>query len=57
MQLKIYINDKIWKTVTLDGETYEPNDFWPILNQEKEQGLLDSYDILNGMKVEFRKVQ
>lgn len=56
MQLKIYINDKIWKTVTLETETYEPNDFWPLIQAEKEQGLLDDFNLESGMKVEFRKV-
>ena len=56
MQLKIYINDKIWKTVTLETETYEPNDFWPLIQVEKEQGLLADFNLESGMKVEFRKV-
>jgi len=57
MQLKIYINDKIWKTVTLDTETYNPNDYWRQLAADKEAGLLNSFNVAEGMKVEFRKVQ
>jgi hypothetical protein len=56
MQLKIYINEKIWKTVTLETETYEPNDYWPVIAAEKEQGLLADFNLDSGMKVEFRRV-
>ena len=57
MQLKIYINDKLYKTVTVETETYDPNDFWPQIKADKEAGLLNSFDIAERMKIEFRKVQ
>ena len=57
MKLKIYINDKLYKTVTLpeDAETYDPSDYWPQINADKEAGLLDSFNIADNMKIEFRK--
>ena len=54
-QLKIYINDKLYKTVTLESETYEPSKYWPQINTDKQAGLLNSFNIEEGMKVEFRK--
>jgi hypothetical protein len=56
MQVEILINDKIYKTVTVTGESYQPRDYWPQINSDKENGLLTSFDIENGMKVQFRPV-
>ena len=57
MKLKIYINEKLYKTITLpaDSETYEPSDYWPQINADKAAGLLDSFNIADNMKIEFRK--
>jgi hypothetical protein len=57
MQLKIYINDKLYKTVPLTEEKYEPADYWPQISADKAAGLLNSFNIAEGMKVEFRKVK
>ena len=55
-QLKIYINDKLYKTVALDTAKYEPSWYWPQIKADKEAGLLNSFNIAESMKVEFRKV-
>ncbi len=55
-QLKIFINDKLYKTVTLDSDKYEPTWYWPQINADKEAGLLNTFNVADGMKVEFRKV-
>jgi hypothetical protein len=55
MQIKIFINDKLYKTVTVDSDKYEPALFFKQINLDKEAGLLNSFNIAQGMKVEFRK--
>ena len=54
-QLKIFINDKLYKTVTLDSDKYEPSSYWPQINADKQAGLLNTFNIEESMKVEFRK--
>ena len=54
-QLKIFINDKLYKTVTLDSDNYEPSSYWPQINADKQAGLLNTFNIEESMKVEFRK--
>lgn len=56
MQIKIFINDKLYKTVTVDSDKYEPALFFKQINLDKEAGLLNPFNIAQGMKVEFRKV-
>jgi hypothetical protein len=56
MKLEIYINDKLWKSVTLEDESYQPSDYWLQINYEQKQGLLSSFNLEQGLKVEFRKV-
>jgi hypothetical protein len=56
MKLEIYINDKLWKSVTIDGDSYQPNEYWAQINLEKSQGMLSSFNIDEVMKIEFRKV-
>jgi hypothetical protein len=55
MQIKIFINDKLYKTVTVDSDKYEPALFFKQINLDKEAGLLNPFNIAQGMKVEFRK--
>ena len=55
MQIKIFINDKLYKTVTVEGDKYEPALFFKQINLDKEAGLLNSFNIAQRMKVEFRK--
>lgn len=57
MKLEIYINNKLWKTVTLESDSYQPNEYWAQINLEKSQGLLSSFNVDQVMKIEFRKVQ
>lgn len=54
-QLKIFINDKLYKTVSLDSDKYEPSSYWPQINADKQAGLLNTFNIEESMKVEFRK--
>ena len=56
MQVEILINDKIYKTITVTGDSYQPRDYWPQINSDKANGLLSSFNVEDGLKVEFRPV-
>jgi hypothetical protein len=57
MQVKIYINDKLYRTVTVeDGQKYEPNKYWAQIQADKEAGLLDNYGIQNKFGIRFEPV-
>ena len=43
MKLNIFINDKLYKTVTVVGESYDPNFIWPQLQADRDAGLLTPY--------------
>ena len=57
MQVKIYINDILYRTVTVEGDSYNPNQYWDQINQDKAAGLLDSYGIDNKFGVRFEPVK
>ena len=58
MQVKIYINDKLYRTVTVeDEEKYSPNDYWAQIEADKNSGVLDSYNIENKFGVRFEPVK
>ena len=40
MQIKIFINEKLWKTVTVEGTKYQPNQFNAQIQAEKDAGLI-----------------
>lgn len=56
MQIQIYINDKLYKTVTVASDSYQPSAFYKQISIDKEAGLLNSFNIAEKMKIEFRKV-
>jgi len=56
MQLKIFINDKLYKTVTVEDKNYNPSMFWPQIKADRDSGLLNQYNIQESMKLEFRVV-
>jgi uncharacterized membrane-anchored protein len=57
MQVKIFINEKLYKTVTVEGKTYNPADYWPQMQADKEAGLLNSFNIQDTMGVRFETVK
>ena len=57
MQIKIFINDKLYKTVTVEGTKYNPADYWPQMQADRDAGLLNSYNIQNGMSVRIEPVK
>jgi hypothetical protein len=56
MQVKIFINDKLYKTVTVEGNKYDPADYWAQMQADKEAGLLNSFNIQEKMAVSFQPV-
>ena len=54
MQIQILINEIIYKTITIEGDTYQPGDYWAQITSDKANGLLRSFNIENGLKIEFR---
>ena len=57
MQLKIYINDKLWKTVEIFGNKYDPNSFWPQIQADRDAGLLNSYGVQDRLALRFEPVK
>ena len=43
MKVKIYINDKLYKTETVTGESYNPGFIWPQIQADKDAGLLTTF--------------
>lgn len=56
MQLKVFINDKLYKTVIVPGNTYKPNFIWPEIEADRDSGLLNSFDLSKGLKIRYEKV-
>jgi len=56
MQVNIFINDKLYKTVTVEGDTYNPSQFWPQIQADKDAGLLAVYNIDRKLSVRYEKV-
>ncbi len=55
MQLKVYINDKLYKTITVPGKTYDPKIVWPHIKADKEAGLLNDFGVTQKMVVRIEK--
>jgi uncharacterized membrane-anchored protein len=56
MQLKIYINDKLYKTVQLATSKYEPGQYWAQIFADREEGLLNSFNVADTMSVRYEVV-
>ena len=56
MQLKVYINNKLYKTVTVEGDSYDPSFIWPEIETDRDSGMLMSYDLGKGLAIRYEKV-
>ena len=56
MQLNIYINNQLYKTITVDGDSYQPAFIYPQIEADKESGLLNAFDLTQGLAVRYEKV-
>ena len=45
MKLKIFVNDVLFKTVTVPGDSYNPAAFWPDIEQAKASGELANFNL------------
>ena len=57
MQLNIFINNKLYKTVTVEGTSYNPNFIWPEIQVDRDSGLLTSFNLNRGLSIRYEKVQ
>ena len=57
MKLKIYINNKLYKTITVEGTSYDPRFIWPEIQADRDSGLLASFDLDKGLNVRYEKVE
>lgn len=57
MKLNIYINDKLYKTVTVPGNKYEPTSFYAQIFADKEAGLLNTYNVQERMAVRYEVIE
>ena len=56
MQLKVYINNKLYKTITVEGDSYNPAFIWPEIEADRDSGMLMSYDLGKGLAIRYEKV-
>jgi hypothetical protein len=56
MQIKVFINEKLYKTVTVPGNTYNPNFIWPEIQADRDSGLLTTFNLNKGLKIRYEKV-
>jgi hypothetical protein len=56
MKLKVYLNNKLYKTYTLPGDAYDPGMIWTEIQIDRDSGLLTSYDLSKGINVRYEKV-
>jgi urease beta subunit len=57
MQVKILINNKLYKTVTVEGSSYNPAEYWPQIDADKAAGLLSTFNVQEQMAVRFEPVK
>lgn len=57
MKFNIFINDKLYKTVTVQGDTYNPMTIYPQIEADKQSGLLSTYNIGQQLTIKVEKVK
>jgi hypothetical protein len=56
MQLKVYINNKLYKTVTVQGDSYDPGFILPEFEADRDSGLLVGFNVTQGIHIRYEKV-
>jgi hypothetical protein len=56
MQVKIYINDKLYKTVPVAENNYDPKNIWMQVQADKDSGLLSSFGVDKQFNIRIEKV-
>jgi len=57
MKINIFINDKLYKTLNVQGDSYNPMSIWPQIEADKESGLLSMYNISEQLSIRVEKVK
>ena len=53
MQVNIYIQDQLYKTVDVAGDSYNLGEIFAIIDVDKSQGLLESFDQTRSLDVKL----
>jgi hypothetical protein len=56
MQLNVYINNQLYKSITVEGDSYQPAFIYPQIEADKASGLLNAFDLTKGLAVRYEKV-
>ena len=56
MLLRIYINDRLYKTITINDTKYDPKAIYDEIMIDKQSGLLSSFQLEKGMAIRYEKV-
>jgi hypothetical protein len=56
MKVKVYINNKLYKTITVEGGSYDPRFIWPEIQADRDSGLLASFNLEQGLSIRYEKV-
>ena len=57
MKFNIFINNKLYKTVTVQGDTFNPTSIWPQIEADKKSGLLSSYGVSEQLSIKIEKAK
>jgi len=57
MKFNIFINDKLYKTVTTDGDSYNPMTIWPQIEADKDSGLLSTFNVSEKLSIRVEKAK
>ena len=57
MKINVFINDKLYKTLAVQGDSYNPMSIYPQIEADKQSGLLHTYNISEQLKIRVEKVK
>jgi hypothetical protein len=56
MQVNIYIQNQLYKTVDIDGDSYNLGEIMSLVEVDKQQGLLARFDQTKGLAIRVEPV-
>jgi hypothetical protein len=56
MQIKVYINNQLYKTIPTTESQYDPKPIWIQLQTDKSSGLLSAYNVDKEFNIRIEKV-
>jgi hypothetical protein len=56
MQVNIYIQDQLYKTVDIDGDSYNLGEMMSLVEVDKNQGLLERFDQSKSLAIRVEPV-